>query len=224
MSHMGFDGLNVNAHLVEKQLRLWNARCRELKEKVNETSGFRFLTVAKDEGSLGNRIIYQLAGRLGWHVFDEEIIGYISQNSHVSDKLVRQLDQKSQSGIQETIERFLKTIETNSFGGDEYHEGLLVTLMCLARHGSAILVGRGANFALINEARHLMHENDEEKRKFIRHYFYHDYDDNRFYDVIYNTDRTPVESVVASLQCYIGKAATIEAMEVQAVGNPDSLE
>jgi cytidylate kinase len=253
MSHMGFNGLNVNAHLVEKQLRLWNARCRAHKEKVNEESGFRFLTVAKDEGSLGNRIIYQLAGRLGWHVFDEEIITYISQNSHVSDKLVRQLDQKSQSSIQETIERFLKTLETNSFGGDEYHEGLLVTLMCLARHGSAILVGRGANFALRNEAHglkvrltassevrakrlaerwkvgveeahRLMHANDEEKRKFIRHYYYHDYDDIQFYDAIYNTDRTPVEHVVSSLQCFIGNADVFEPLEVQAVGNPGSLE
>jgi len=233
MGHLGFNELSVNARLVEKQLRLWNARCRGLDEKIVNERDFSFLTLAKDEGSLGDGIAQELSNRLGWHIFDEEIIRYIAQNSHVSDKLVRQLDQKFQNSIQETVERFLKTIEADSFGGDEYHEALFVTLACLARQGSAILVGRGANFALnretrglkvritaspdvriqrlaerwkvkTEEARSRMLADDEEKRKFIRHYYWHEYDDVRFYDVIFNTDRTSIKHVVASIQGMIG--------------------
>jgi cytidylate kinase len=232
MNRMGFDESNINAHLVEKQLKRWNARCRAFKEKVVDEPAFQFLTVAEDEGSLGNEITGELSVRLGWHIFDEEIIHYIAQNSNVSDELVRKLDKKSQSGIQETIERFLKTIEVNSFSGDDYHEGLMVTLLCLAKQGSAILVGRGANFALnsekrglkvrltaspkirirrlaelwkvdTKEARRRMLENDEEKKKFIHHYYYHDYDDVRFYDVIFNTDRTPVDRIVSSILGFV---------------------
>jgi cytidylate kinase len=232
MQNLTFNGLDVEAHLVDKQLRLWNARCRAANEKTNSEPGFRFLTIAKDEGSLGNEVAQELSRRMGWHVFDEEIIHYIAQNSHVSEKLVRQLDQKSQSGIQETIERFLKSIEKESFGGDEYHEALLVTLMCLAKHGAAILVGRGANFALYDEphglkvhltaspevrvrrlaerwkvtedeARHRMQVNDGEKKKFIRHYYWRDYDDMRFYDVTYNTDRTSADRIASSIQAFM---------------------
>ena len=232
MQHSTFDGLEVKAHLVDKQLHLWNARRRAAKEKTESEPGFRFLTIAKDEGSLGNEVAQELSRRMGWHVFDEEIIHYIAQNSHVSEKLVRQLDQKSQSGIQETIERFLKSIEKESFGGDEYHEALLVTLMCLAKHGAAILVGRGANFALYDEphglkvhltaspevrvrrlakrwevtedeARHRMQEDDGEKKKFIRHYYWRDYGDTRFYDVTFNTDRTTADRVASSIQAFM---------------------
>ena len=151
MHNLAFSGTNIKAHLVDKQLRLWNARVRAASEKADAESDFRFLTIAKDEGSLGDEVARELSRRLGWHVFDEEIIHYIAQNSHVSEKLVRQLDQKSQSGIQEAIERFLRTIETDSFSPDDYRGALLMTLMCLAKHGAAILVGRGANFALSNE-------------------------------------------------------------------------
>lgn len=238
MQHLGFNGSDVETHLVEKQLRLWQARCRAANEKADTGPDFRFLTVANDEGSMGSEVILELSRRLGWHVFDEEIIHYIAQNGHVSEKLVRQLDQKSQGGIQETIERFLKTIETDSFGGDEYHEGLLTALMCLAKHGAAILVGRGANFALCNEkhglkvrltaspevriqrlaglwkvtedeARHRMEMNDGEKRKFIRHYYYRDYDDMRFYDVMFNTDRASADRIASSIQAFMNHPADV---------------
>ena len=238
MQNWGFNGLSAKTHLVEKQLRLWNARCRAANEKAGTEPYFRFLTIAKDEGSLGSKVVQELSRRLGWHIFDKEILYYIAQNSHVSENLVQQLDQKSQNSIQEAIERFLKTIETDSFGGDEYHEGLLKTLMCLAKHGASIIVGRGANFALSNEphglmvrltaspevrvhrlaerwkvtedeARHRMQVNDEEKKKFIRHYYWHDYDDMRFYDVMINTDHTSVDRISSSIQALMNHPADV---------------
>jgi hypothetical protein len=229
MSSIGFNEAKVNDRLVNKQLRLWNARCRASNKKADDLPGFRFLTVAKDEGSLGTEILEELSRQLDWHVFDEEIIGYIAQNSHVSENLVRSLDQISENNIQEIVERFFKTIEADTFGADEYREGLLVTFACLAKQGSAILVGRGANFALHNEmyglkvrltaspevrihrlaekwnipseeARRRMQEVDERRRKFIYHYYWHDYDDWKFYDAVYSTDRTPVQNVVPSIK------------------------
>ena len=240
MKRLGYNESNINDRLVEKQLHQWNARRRDFNGKKVREPEFRFLTIAEDEGSLGSEITGELSRQLGWHVFDEEIIHYIAQNSHVSDKLVRQLDKKSQGGIQETIERFLKSIETNAFSSDDYREGLLVTLLCLARQGSAILVGRGANFALYNEkrglkirltaspevrirrlselwkvtneeARHRMHANDEEKRKFIHHYYYHDYDDLLCYDITFNTDRTPVDRIVSSITGFVSIQSTTES-------------
>jgi len=238
MQNLVFNGSDVEAQLVEKQLRLWNARSRAANEKADTAPDFRFLTIAKDEGSLGAEVALELSHRLGWHVFDEEIIHYIAQNGHVSENLVRQLDQKSQNSIQETIERFLKTIEQDSFSGDDYHEALLVTLMCIAKHGAAIIVGRGANFALCNEswglkvrltaspevrvqrlaerwkvaedeARHRMQVIDGEKKKFIRHYYYRDFDDIRFYDVMFNTDRTSADRISSSIQAFMNHPADV---------------
>jgi cytidylate kinase len=239
---------DATAELVEQQLLLWNARRMAAHEKSKGESGYRFLTIARDEGSLENEIAQELSRRLRWHVFDTEILTYIAKNSHVREKLVRELDQKSQGFIKDAIPRLLSIPEYVSFGREEYHEALLKTLICLATHGAAILVGRGANFALrqdahglnvrvtaspevraqrlsedwkvtIEEARHRMQVDDEERRKFIRHYYKHDFDDACFYDIVVNTDRASAERVASLIVAFMNHPEVggpgIEAPEVR---------
>jgi cytidylate kinase len=232
MEYMGTDEPDRSADLVERELRLWYAQREAAREKFKEESGFQFLTIARDEGSLGNEIAQELARRLGWHVFDKEIVTWIARNSHVRENLVRQLDQKSQSLIEDAVSRLLRMPEYASFGSEEYHEALLETLVCLATHGSAILVGRGANYALreneqgLNvritasrevrvqrlseswkatpeEARRRMESDDEERRKFIRQYFRRDFDDLCFYDIVYNTDRASAKRIASSILVFM---------------------
>jgi hypothetical protein len=71
-------------------------------EKPGDESSlrYRFLTIARDEGSLGDEIALDLSRRLGWHVFDKEIVTYIARNGSVREGLVRQLDQKSQGFLE----------------------------------------------------------------------------------------------------------------------------
>ncbi len=225
---MEFDDSTLTADLVEQQLLLWNSRRLAEHEKSNRESGFRFLTIARDEGSLEDEIAQELSRRLRWQVFDKEIVTYIARNSHVRENLVRQLDQKSQNLIEDTISRLLRMPEYASFGSEEYHESLLRTLLCLASNGSAILVGRGANFVLRedkggfrvrvtaspevrvqrlrrmwnvtqDEASRRMRAGDEERRKFIQQYFRQDFDDVSVYDLTCNTDRLSVERIVLSI-------------------------
>jgi hypothetical protein len=216
-------------HLVEKQLRLWNARRMAAREKLDEEPRYRyrFLTIARDEGSLANEIAQELSRRLGWHVFDREIVAYIARNSHVRENLVSQLDEKAEGLVQDMLSGLLMP-ESASLGVAGYHVSLLRTLAAVAAHGSAILVGRGANFALrgnehglniritaspdmrlhrlserweVNpeEARRRMQADDEERREFIRQYFRNDFDDMRFYDLVYNTDRLSTDQIVDSI-------------------------
>jgi len=237
MEHIGTAETNISADAVEKQLRSWNAKREAAREKLKKGSGFRFLTIARDEGSLGNEIAQDLARLLEWHVFDKEIVTFIAKNSHVREIVVRQLDQKSQSLIGDAISRLLRMPEFASFGTDEYREALLRTLVSLAAHGSAILMGRGANFVLREneqglklrvtaspevrserlsktwqvtpeEAHHRMETDDEERRKFIRHYFRRDFDDLDFYDIVYNTDRLSADRIASSILAFMTPPAT----------------
>jgi cytidylate kinase len=232
MEHRELYESDATAELVEQQLLLWDARRLAAREKSKGEAGYRFLTIARDEGSLGNEIAQQLSRRLGWHVFDREIVDYIAKNNHVRKKLVRELDQKSQGFIQDAIPRLLSIPEHASFGREEYHEALLKTLVCLATHGTAILVGRGGNFVLredadglnvrvtasaevraqrlsenwkvtMEEARRRMRAGDEERRKFIRHYYRQDFDDVRFYDIVLNTDRVSAERAACSILAFM---------------------
>ncbi len=246
MAYMGFDDSDLTVDLVEQQLRLWNARRMAALKKTSEPSGFRFLTIARDEGSLGNEIAQELSRRLKWQVFDKEIVTFIAKDSHVRENLVRQLDQKSQSLIQDVISRLLRMPEYASFGSEEYHEALLDTLVTLATHGSAILVGRGANFALredpqglkvlimaspevrvqrlteiwkvsTEETRRRMRADDEERRKFIRRHYGQDFDNVRFYDIAFNTDRASAQRVASTILAFMHHPETGAAAQTSKV-------
>jgi cytidylate kinase len=232
-SHL-FGDLDLTAEVAERQLNLWSELRRAAREKNRKAPNavFRFLTIARDKGSLGDEIAQELSKRMGWHVFDEEIVTYIAKNSHVSENLVRQLDQRSQNLIEATIARLLRMPELDSFGSDEYHTSLFKTLVYVATHGSAILMGRGANFALREEAEGLnvritaspevrilrlskswkvsaeearirMEADDQERRKFIRRFYRQDFDDIKFYDIVFNTDRASVERIASSISMFI---------------------
>jgi cytidylate kinase len=222
MDHLDPD---ITSHITERQMRLWNAIHSIERAK---TAHYRFITISRDEGSGSDVIVKALSEELGWRMYDKEIVNYIAHNNHVRESMVRELDEKNQSLMHETILRLLQMTETAPFGAEEYHEALLRTLATIAAQGRAILVGRGANFALArsehglhiritaslenrigriaqlfqlphDEARRRLHATDSERRAFIRRHFKQDFDDQRFYDLIINTDHLSTDQVVLSI-------------------------
>ncbi len=227
-------------HMIERQMLLWQARLKAAREEAatekhvdpKPAAVYRFVTICRNDGTLGDEVARELANRTGWHVFDKEIVNYIAENGRVRESLVRQLDERSQGLIHDGILRLLRMPEWKSFGSDEYHEALLKTLAYLSTQGHAILVGRGANFALRNEehglhvrtiaslevrakrlsdswgvspdaARRCMLAGDEERKHFVRHHFKQDVDDLNFYDLVINTDYLTAEQAAGSIQAIL---------------------
>lgn len=217
---------DVTGRIIERQMLLRNVRCRCEEEGIPQglDTRYSFVTISRDLGSLGDAIARLLAMRLGWHVFDKEIVNHISANSHVRETLVQQLDERVRTRIQDGLIRLFNIPESTPFGCEEYHEALIKTLAYLAALGNAILVGRGANFALRQEKSGLhvrltaspqvriqrlserwalpqdqaakrMNEKDAERRAFIRHHFNRDLEDVRSYDLVFNTDGLSPEQV-----------------------------
>ncbi len=218
------------ARMIERQMLLANTREKIVHDSLSERPSlrYRFITISRDKGSLGDEISRGLAQRLGWQVYDREILDYIAKNSHVRQGLVEQLDEKAQNLVHDTIQRFLRLAEGGSFGIAEYYGALVKTLAYLATRGEAILIGRGANFVTRGENQGLhvrivassmvrvqrlsvrwrippaeacwrMKELDSQRRAFVRHHFRQNIDDPRFYDLTYCTDRMTAEQVVGSL-------------------------
>jgi len=237
------------ARMIERQMLL--AKTREKADRPGSTAAtslhYRFITISRDKGSLGDDIAQQLGQRLGWAVYDKEILDYIARDSHVRQSLAQQLDEKAQSLVHETIQRFLRMAEGGSFGVAEYHEALLKTLAYLCTRGDAILVGRGGNFAMRGEtsglhvriiasprvrvqrlslrwhvppaeARWRMEGMDNERRSFIRHHFRQNVDDASYYDLIYNTDHLTVSQVVESILGVVQSSPQRAAAKPEAEG------
>ena len=224
----GLDGPEIGK-LVERQMFLYNARRRQVRTagSVEQAGAYRYLVICRGTGSLGEEVAAALARQLQWHVFDKELVEYIARNAHVRERIVRELDEKAQTLIQDTIERMLRLVEEGSFGEEEYHRCLLQALGTLSAQGGAVFVGHGATFALRepegfhvrvmaspqtrierlsrrwqvppDEAARRMREADTDFREFVHYHFKKDPDDLTYYDVIFNTDHLTVDQVVAAV-------------------------
>jgi hypothetical protein len=135
----------ITTRLSETQMRWWNV-LHPVEQA--QASPYQFLTISRDIGPPGDEIAGELAMRQGWRVYDKEIVDHIANNSRVREDMVRQLDEKTRGRMHNMILRMLRMPEEAPFGHEEYHDSLMKTLATLAARGDAILVGRGANFAL----------------------------------------------------------------------------
>src|SRR5512136_597700 len=64
-----------------------------------------YLLISREKGA-GGSAVAQLAGkRLGWQVFDKELVDAIAQKAQVRRELIESLDERDQTTIEDAIER-----------------------------------------------------------------------------------------------------------------------
>ena len=224
-------------HLVERQMLLQTElhKLRPQNRPAQSPGPFRFITISRDAGSLGDQIASDLGRQLGWPLYDKEIVDYIARHSHVRQALVDQLDEHARNRIHDTIRRFLQP-----FGNDEYHVGMLKALVALAAREHAIILGHGGAFALrdqpglhiritaslsqrvgrlaldwglsLEETRRRVVRVDADRRSFIRFHFHEDREDTRFYHVIFNTDHFTASQVAGAIVGMVQGAASAETV------------
>jgi cytidylate kinase len=222
-------GLGGFVHLVERQMLLHQERSKLTRQHVvDESTGpYRFITISRDIGALGDAVASELATRLQWKVYDKEIVDYIARHRHVRHTLVDQLDEKTQSHIHDSVERLLLMFQGQTFSNDEYHIALIQALAALAAQGSCILLGHGGAYALrerpglhvritasfpvrvrrlskrwgmsLEETRRIVQRTDQERKEFVQHHFKPTRDDLSVFHLVFNTDGFTVEYVVAAI-------------------------
>jgi len=209
--------VEATGRLIERQMLLARFRQANAGETAATGERYRFITISRDLGAQGNLVASELAARLGWRIYDKEIVDYIAANSNVHKDLVRELDERAQNLVHDTVDRLLRMAEGVSFGNEEYHKALLKTLASFAALGGVIIVGRGGAYALqgqpglhlritaspdvrvgrirerhgitLEEARRRVQRVDAERRSFLHHHFKASPENENYYDLIINTDR-----------------------------------
>jgi cytidylate kinase len=110
------------------------------------------ITVSREAGTLGTSIAEEIGRRLGWHVYDHELLEQIAKEMSVRTTLLESVDERQQNWLMESIEAFLAT-PTKSEWEPYVSEGafvrhLIETVLALGVHGECVIVGRGAAFIL----------------------------------------------------------------------------
>ena len=198
--------------------------CRHWEEK-QATAGSRSdlispapqaLTIAlsREAGAQGTAVGQEVGTRLGWPVYDHELLERIAQDMGVHTRLLESVDERRVSWLQEAFEALM----CPSYASESaYVHRLVKTVLALGSHGKCIIVGRGAALMLPAEttlrvrliaplktrsaamskrlgvpeaeATRQLKALDRERNIFVQEHFFKVPADPRHYDLILNSAR-----------------------------------
>jgi cytidylate kinase len=210
MDRLRDPGLSAAA---ERAMRRWELR-REIERRqahraeVDSPESF-CITISREAGSRGSTVARLVGQKLGWTVYDQELLEYIAHEMHLRAGVLESLDERAFRWAHDWLAALLEDQWQNQ---DAYIVHLTKVILAIGLHGEAIIVGRGAgcilprdralNVRIIGadnermaylsqterltpqEAERYMRETDQQRKQFVRDYFHRDSSDPHEYDLI----------------------------------------
>ena len=117
---------------------------------------FRIVTLEREFGSGGGGIAAEIARRLGWKLWDQNLTTEIAQRAHVAESAVCQCDERVDSRLYRlaktfwrgSYERSLPLADSSAFDTDRMVAMMQDIMGNIAAEGDAVIVGRGSPFFL----------------------------------------------------------------------------
>jgi cytidylate kinase len=138
--------------LVKKQIALFRANEIEAERIQRAGRGNEgklafgpYLLISREKGAGGSAVGQLAAKRLGWHLFNNEIVDAIAQKAHVRRELVESLDEHDRETVRDAVHRLLHPQPVDT---DGYRATLHEILLTLGHQGNVVIVGRGAEYVL----------------------------------------------------------------------------
>ena len=140
-----FDDRAVSA-AVERQMRNWElARSQRFTETESRPSEVQeFICVSRRVGVDHDSVTRPLGERLGWPVLDRELLDTMAGDDSLRQRIYRTMDQRDLGWWESAV----RVVMDGEFVRNDYFHRLSETLLSLARQGSCVLVGRGADMVL----------------------------------------------------------------------------
>jgi cytidylate kinase len=117
---------------------------------------FRIIALEREFGCGGGGIAAQIAGRLGWKLWDQQLTSEIARRAQVSEHAVALCDERVDSRLYRlakafwrgSYERSLPIADSTAFDTDRMMTMMEEISQSIAAEGNAVIVGRGAPFFL----------------------------------------------------------------------------
>lgn len=180
------------------------------------------IAMSRQAGARGAAIARLVGARLGWPVYDHELLTRIAEEKGLHRRLLERLDERQVSWLEEVVNSF---VVTDGGRDGAYLRNLLEQLALLGRAGHCVIVGRGSTQVLPQEttlrvrviaprpfrvaavqqeqgvspadAERWVDRTDQERTRFVRAYFNRDVNEQQGYDLIINSGRYPLEDCAA---------------------------
>ncbi len=106
------------------------------------------VAVSRESGSRGGTIARRVARKLGWQVYDQELLEYMAQETAVRQGVLEGLQGPAAAWIEERMDRLLReqNLSQHPLVGN-----LARVVLSLGAQGGVVLIGRGAGSILPRE-------------------------------------------------------------------------
>jgi cytidylate kinase len=117
---------------------------------------FRIVTIEREFGSGGGGIACELARRLGWKLWDQQLTSEIAKRAQVTESAVALCDERVDSRLYRmakafwrgSYERSMPMTSARAFDTDHMMAMVEEIMRMIAAEGNAVIVGRGGPFFL----------------------------------------------------------------------------
>ena len=163
-------------------------------------------------GARGRSLAKELGRRVGFKVWDKELLSAIAEEAGADERLLASLDERRRKMIDDAL---YGSLMGSKHSNTHYFRSLLRVVHTIGAHGKSIIVGRGSNYIIksptalrvrlvcpieervsvvaehegISEknAQKLIKARDAERDDFIRHHFKRDSGSSHDYDLVLNS-------------------------------------
>jgi cytidylate kinase len=215
---------------VKQQLKKWEGQFTG--KKATDVAHIPVITVSMEPGSGGSIIAARIAEQLELDYFHRDIVEKIAKTAKIRSKVINSLEKERLTGVKDFISSL---VEDHYIHPDTYLRHLLPVISTIAKHGRAVIVGRGANFILpaedifavrviaplkkrirevalhhnatTEEAKRRVIRRESRRKAFIRRTFNADISDPIHYDLTINTGKMSIDAAVEAIIAAVrGKA------------------
>jgi cytidylate kinase len=207
--------------IVEDQVRRWELLDKTKKE---ELAPEMVITISRLPGCAGCAIARELADRLGFDLFNRELLDQVAESAHLSETIVKTLDEK----VMPSMDEWINWLVLHRYLSGDFFKHLSRVLFSIAHHGRAVILGRGANFILpskeclrvllvapramriqslsermnisIEESKRKIIQVESDRKSFIQRYFHSEMTDPVHYDISLNTEDLGVEGTIEAIR------------------------
>jgi cytidylate kinase len=238
-------GSTMNA--LSGYLQLWKER-GETEACAPQAKPAFTIAVSRQAGARGTTTARAVGERLGWAVYDRELVERIAQDMKLQARLLEEVDEKRVGLLREFMESLSSAPVVNEIA---YVHRLAKTIASLVAHGDCVLVGRGIAHILPvettlrvrlvarvawrvaamsrqlgvseEEAAVKVAAIDRQRVQFVREHFNKDTTEPSLYDLVLNVERFSVEQcadlIVEALH-RLQAAVAAKTSEPAALGSP----
>ena len=209
------------SRLVERQMRNWELAMAQ--RPVTHDCGQQlhdFVALSQAAGTGGEVIAQLLAERLGWPLFDKQLLLAMAHDDELRARVFASVDERDMGWL----EQIFRPLEDRAIVRSDYFHCLTQTVLYLVRHGNAVFLGRGADLILpkgvglrvrlvaplaeriarVSRQRQLSEQQaleelelaEQERASWLRHHFHDAADDPARFDLVLSCGTFSVHQVL----------------------------